>query len=294
MIPLNFNQLYYFYKIAEKGSIAEASKDVLVSSPALSMQLKELEEELGTPLFERSGKKLVLTDAGRVVFEYAKDIFNLGQELRDTISDRSHNLGRPKIEIGCQDTIPKVIAERLLEFLIKEKSCKVVLREGHREELLQEQQLFKLDLLLLNSLPQTHEHMIAETKLLCREELIVVGSPSFKHLKKDWPHSLEGSPFILCTYDSTTRQKLDTYLQARNLTLDVIAEVDDKATEVDMALHGFGLITAMKSHVAPLLRSKQLVCLGTLPELQEEIWLVLGKRKIINPIAQYAIKNFNL
>jgi hypothetical protein len=58
VVPLNYNQLYYFYKIAELGSIAEASKSVLISSPALSMQLKELEEGLGTALFDRVGQVL--------------------------------------------------------------------------------------------------------------------------------------------------------------------------------------------------------------------------------------------
>jgi len=139
MVPLNYNQLYYFYKIAEFGSIAEASKQVLISSPALSMQLKELEEGLGAGLFDRVGKKLILTDTGAIVYEYAKDIFKLGLELKDTINDRSADKRLLRIEIGCQDSIPKTVVNEMLAFLLNQKKCRVVVREGSREQLIQMQ-----------------------------------------------------------------------------------------------------------------------------------------------------------
>jgi LysR family transcriptional regulator, transcriptional activator of nhaA len=293
MVPLNYNQLYYFYKIAQCGSIAKASKAELISSPALSMQLKELEENFGTPLFIRSGKKLILTDAGAIVFEYAKDIFKLGFELKDTISDRGPGRERPKIEIGCQDTIPKVIADQLLAFLISEKKCKVILREGTRERLLELQNDFKLDLILTNSVPQVDNDYIAETRLLCDDELIVVAHPRFKKLKANWPESLRGVSFILPTFDSSARQKIDHYLTKQQLEVDVIAEVEDKATEIDLALKGFGLIAVTKNSVSPFLKQKELIELGNLG-IKDGVWMILGKRKILNPLALFALKNFKL
>lgn len=293
MVPLNYNQLYYFYKIAELGSIALASKDILISSPALSMQLKELEEGLGTPLFSRVGKKLVLTEAGTIVHEYARDIFKLGFELKDTLADRSKGKERAKIEIGCQDSVPKHISDELLTFLITNKSCKVILREGHREELIKMQNEFKLDLILTNSIPQVKDSSIFETKLLCREELIVVGHPKFKS-KAKWPEILKLVPFILPTYDSNTRQKVDFYLKQKNLMIDIIAEVEDKATEIDLAINGNGLIVVMRSSVTHLLKDKSLIEFGTLDNLQEEVWMMVGKRKLLNPLALFAMKNFTL
>ncbi len=289
MVPLNYNQLYYFYKIAELGSIALASKNVLISSPALSMQLKELEEGLGTPLFARVGKKLVLTEAGTIVYEYARDIFKLGFELKDTLADRSHGKERARIEIGCQDSISKNVADQLLTFLIEKKACKVILREGNREELLRMQNEFKLDLILTNSVPQVKDSSIFETKLLCREELIIVGHPKFKGLK-----TLKEAPFILPTYDSSSRQKLDLYFKENNVMIDVIAEVEDKATEIDLALNGNGLIAVMKSNVIKFLKDKTLIEIATLNQLQEEVWMIVGKRKLLNPLALFAMKNFTL
>ena len=293
MVPLNYNQLYYFYKIAHYGSIALASKKELISSPALSMQLKELEESLGTPLFLRSGKKLILTDAGAIVYEYAKDIFKLGFELRDTISDRGPERERTKIEIGCQDTIPKVIANQLLAFLISEKKCKVILREGTRERLVELQNDFKLDLILTNSVPQIDNDYIAQTRLLCEDELMVVAHPRWKKLKAQWPQGLQGVPFILPTFDSSARQKIDHYLMEHQLQVEVIAEVEDKTTEIDLCLKGFGLIAVTKNSVAHLLRQKELIELGKLG-ICDGVWMILGKRKILNPLALYALKNFKL
>lgn len=293
MVPLNYNQLYYFFQIAETGSIALASRKVLISSPALSMQLKELEDSLETSLFTRAGNKLVLTEAGKIVQEYARDIFKLGFELKDTLADRSHHGERAKIEIGCQDSIPKTIADELLAFLFKKNNCKVILKEGNREELLKLQNNFQLDLILANSVPQIN-NAIYETKLLIKEELIVVAHPKFKSLKTKWPESLKNHPMILSTYDSSSRQKIDSYLKDKNISVDVIAEVEDKATEIDLALKGHGLVVTMKSSVEHLLKEKRLVELGRLKGIQEEIWMIIGKRKLLNPIALDAMKNFKL
>jgi LysR family transcriptional activator of nhaA len=291
MVPLNYNQLYYFSKIAEHGSIALASKEVLISSPALSMQLKELEESLGTQLFDRVGKKLILTEAGSIVVEYARDIFKLGFELRDTIGDRKSDKERIKIEIGCQDTLPKGIADELLVFLIKNKNCRVVMREGNREELIKLQNDYKLDIILTNSVPAVDNSFIYESKLLLKESLIILGHPKFKDLKGKLSE-IGKAPFILPTYDSSLRQKLESYFQAHHLKLDVIAEVQDKATEIDLAIKGLGLVIVMKNSVAEHLKRKTLVELHAIKNIQEEIYMIIGKRKILNPLALYAMKNF--
>lgn len=292
MVPLNYNQLYYFYKIAEHGSISQASKILLISSPALSMQLKELEEFLNTPLFDRVGKKLVLTESGAIVYEYAKDIFKLGFELRDTISDRKHDQERSKIEIGCQDTIPKSIADELLSFLIETKKCKVVLKESNREELIRLQNDYKLDLILTNSVPSVDNSFIYESKLLMKESLVILGHPKFKAAKGKMS-SIEKLPFILPTYDSSTRQKLENYFRENDLHLDVIAEVEDNATEIDLALKGLGVIIVMKNTVDHLLEKKSLIELHAIKGIQEEVWMIIGKRKILNPLALHAMKNFS-
>lgn len=292
MVPLNYNQLYYFYQIAESGSIAMASKLVLISSPALSMQLKELEESLGTPLFTRSGNKLILTEAGKIVHEYARDIFKLGYELKDTLADRGKGEGRTKIEIGCQDSLPKKVSDELLAFLIEHKS-QVLVREGTKEELLNLHNNFKLDLILTNSMPEMKDNFY-ETRLLAKEEISLVAHPKFKSYKTKFPVNLSGAPVILPTYESSTRQKLDLFFKQNNFHLDIVAEVEDKATEIDLALKGYGLVAAIKKSVEQELKDKKLIEIGVLKNVFEEIWMIAGKRKILNPSALYAMKKFTL
>lgn len=294
MVPLNYNQLYYFYKIAELGSIAEASKSVLISSPALSMQLKELEEGLGTALFDRVGKKLILTDTGAIVYEYAKDIFKLGLELKDTITDRSVDK-RLRIEIGCQDSIPKKIVDELLSFLLEQKKCRVTVREGDREQLIQMQNSFQLDLILTNSVPSVNNDFIYESKLLLKEEIVISGAPELrKKVKGKTLESLKGHPFILPTFDTSLRQKIDSYFSQNHITIDCIAEVEDMAMEIDLAIRGFGFIATIRSAVSEQLKNKNLVEVCTLKDLHDEVWMIVGKRKIINPLALFALKQFKM
>ena len=210
MIPLNYNQLYYFFQIAEEGSISLASKKLLISSPALSMQLKELEETFGFPLFDRIGRRLVLTETGAVVLEYAKDIFKLGHELWDTIDHGTESKQKNKIYIGSQDTIPKEIAENLLTFLIQNNTCKVIMQEGHRDELIRLLNDFKLDLIITNSVPGINNSFIYESKLLIKDSLVILGHAKFKEAKGELL-KISHIPFILPTYDSSLRQKLENY-----------------------------------------------------------------------------------
>ncbi|MDD5657668.1 MAG: LysR family transcriptional regulator, partial [Elusimicrobia bacterium] len=88
MIPLNYHHLYYFFVVAREGSVAKAKEKLLLSQPTISAQIKELEEYLGHPLFERRKQRLHLTEDGRMALDYAERIFDLGEELKDVLSDR--------------------------------------------------------------------------------------------------------------------------------------------------------------------------------------------------------------
>src|SRR5215217_3417310 len=111
---LNYNHLYYFWMIAREGSVIAASEELMVSQPTVSIQLKELETRLGHRLFDRVGRKLILTDSGKIAFNYANDIFSLGQELVNALEHQP--VGRPlRLAVGVVDVIPKPVARRLLE-----------------------------------------------------------------------------------------------------------------------------------------------------------------------------------
>ena len=111
---LNYHHLLYFWTVARTGTIAAASKELLLAQPTISTQLKTLEAALGQKLFQREGRRLALTEMGRTAFRYADDIFRLGRELQETLS-RGEADQPQRLRVGVVDVLPKLLAERLLE-----------------------------------------------------------------------------------------------------------------------------------------------------------------------------------
>src|SRR5687768_7348320 len=108
---LNYNHLFYFWMAAREGGVVRASEELMVSQPTISAQLKSLEAALGHPLFERAGRGRVLTEAGRIAFNYANDMFSLGQELVNAL-ERQPTTRALKLAVGVLDVIPKPVVRR--------------------------------------------------------------------------------------------------------------------------------------------------------------------------------------
>ncbi len=115
---LNYHHLFYFWTVGRAGSIARASQELRLSQPTISNQLKTLEDSLGHRLFERQGRRLVLTDVGRTALRYADDIFRTGRELQQALKGLPTG-GRPRLVVGVADVIPKRVAALLLESAVE-------------------------------------------------------------------------------------------------------------------------------------------------------------------------------
>src|SRR4051812_17029972 len=136
MQSLNYNHLFYFWMVAREGGVGRAGEELMVSQPTISAQLKELEAALGHKLFDRVGRGLVLTDAGRVAFNYANEMFSLGQELINALEHQP--AARPmKLAVGVLDVIPKQVVRRLLQPVLKlAQPVRLVCREDKADRLL--------------------------------------------------------------------------------------------------------------------------------------------------------------
>ena len=110
---LNYHHLLYFWMTAREGGVAKAAARLRLSQPTISTQIRLLERALDERLFQRQGRTLTLTDAGRHVFRYADEIFGIGRELLETLRGRTD--GRPpQLTVGVANAVPKLIAYRLL------------------------------------------------------------------------------------------------------------------------------------------------------------------------------------
>src|SRR5580698_4197232 len=108
MAWLNYHHLLYFWTVAEEGTIARAGAKLGLTQPTISGQLRSLERSLGCKLFERSGRNLVLSEPGQVVFRYARQIFSLGRELQETLEGRPPG-GPLRLVVGVAETMPELV-----------------------------------------------------------------------------------------------------------------------------------------------------------------------------------------
>jgi LysR family transcriptional activator of nhaA len=148
---LNYHHLLYFWTVAREGTIAKASDVLLLAQPTISEQVRSLEESIGVKLFRKQGRNLVLTDAGRVAFQYADEIFARGREMSDVLRGRS--VGRSaRFTLGIADVVPKLIAYRLILPALKlPDPIRLVCREGKPDKLLSQLAIHELDLVISDS-----------------------------------------------------------------------------------------------------------------------------------------------
>jgi LysR family transcriptional activator of nhaA len=281
---LNYHHLLYFWVVAREGSVTRASEQLRLAQPTVSGQLKALEEALGERLFERTGRRMLLTDVGRVVYRYADEIFSLGRELQQTIRDRP--TGRPvRFNVGVVDAVPKLIAYRLLlpAFSLA-VPVHVVCREGRPDRLLAELSVHALDLVLSDApVPPTvkvkaYSHLLGETPVAFfgTRELAAAHSRGF-------PRSLDGAPVLLPAESTALRRSIDQWFDQERLHPQVVGEFEDSALLKVFGQAGKGLFPAPAA-IEPEVRLQYEVRLvGRVDEVKERFYAISAERRLKHP-----------
>ncbi len=288
---INYHHLFYFKTIAEEGTVSKAAEKLRVGQPTLSAQLKQFEDTLGVPLFERHHKKLVLTEQGKVALDYSKNIFRMGSEMYEVLHDRLKPL-KPTLHLGALDSVPKQIVLQLVKHAFRISPCQITLSEGRSDELLRELTAHRMDLMVTNFMPSGADAKGLYPKSITKKNVAFYGAPKFKTLRKGFPKSISGEPMILPTYDSRLRQDLDHWAKLHKIELNVITESQDISVKKLMAINEMGLIpTATHTVTGQVLRG-ELVEIGQLQGVHEELFLVTAQRKIANLIASKLMESF--
>lgn len=290
---LNYHHLYYFMTIAELNSISKAAEKLLLGQPTLSAQLKQFEDSLGVVLFERQHRKLILTEHGKVALEYAQNIFKMGGELYEALHDRL-SPNKLNLQIGALDSIPKQIMLQLTQQALKIAPCSISLVEGRFDELMRDLENHKLDLVISNFVPKLESSRGLFHRVISKKPIGIYGSSYYKHLRKDFPHSLQGQPIVLPTYDSQMRYDLEHWFKLNNISMDLLAETQDTALKKLLAAESLAMIPAASHTVERQVLQGELIMIGQMKNLNEELYLISAKRKIENPIANLLMKKFNL
>lgn len=287
---LNYHHLFYFRIIATEGGIARAAEKLHIGQPTLSSQLKQLEDMVGKPLFERRNRKLILTEAGKAALDYSNEIFRLGDEMLEVLKDRNRE-DQTHLQIGALDSVPKSVILSIVLAAYKIAPCAVSILEGKGDELFRELRAHRIDLIVSNYPSQAMEETQVFSKSVAKLPVAVFGAEKFKALKQDFPNSLNGKPFVYPTTHSKLRHDLNHYFKLHNIQTLPLAETQDTSLQKLLAEHGVGL--APFSEVKGF-KEQNLVRLGRLKDVYEEIWLISAQRKLENPVAAKLMNTFTL
>jgi LysR family transcriptional regulator, transcriptional activator of nhaA len=246
---LNYQHLLYFWSVIRTGSLTRAADQLALSAPTVSTQLRTLEHRLGEKLLVKSGRRLIATDAGRVVFAFAEQIFGLGQELLDALEHRPSQ--RPlKLAVGIDDVLPKEIAQRLLEPALRlAQPVRLKCHEGTLERLVANLAMRELDVVLSDAPVTPTLNVRAYSHLLGTSGVCWMATPAIAAgLRRGFPGSLDGVPMLLPTDDTAIRRTLDQWLEQHGVRPLLVGEFEDYGLlrEFARAGHGFAPVPVVQ------------------------------------------------
>jgi len=280
---LNYRHLFYFWTVARAGSIARASEELRLSQPTISNQLKTLEGALGHRLFERQGRRLVLTDVGRTALRYADDIFRTGRELQQALKGLPTG-ERLRVVVGVADVIPKMVAERLLQPAVAAApEVALVCREAPLAQLLGQLALHDLDVVLADAPAPENVKVRAYSHLLGECGVVFLAAPRLAHAKKGFPRSLDGAPFLLPSPGTALRHALDRWFEAQGVRPEVAGEFDDAALLEAFGRRGLGLFAAPAVIEREVCAEMQVQPVGRTDEVRERYYAISVERRLRHP-----------
>ncbi len=282
---LNYHHLLYFWVVAKEGSVTRACEKLHLAQPTISGQLKKLEESVGQKLYERVGRGLVLTDAGRTAFRYADEIFSIGEELKEALKGRATD--RPlHLTVGVPDSLPKMIAYRLIEPAFRlEQKVHVECREGKLQDLLGELATHAIDVVLSDLQAASLVSVRAFNHFLGESGTTFYAAPKLaKSLaSKAFPKCLDGTPMLLPSGAATLRRSIDHWFYSNDLRPDVVGDFEDTALMKVFAQAEHGVIPAPSVVEEEVCYQYGLEVIGKVPEILERFYAITVERRIKHP-----------
>ena len=280
-----YKHLHYFWIVAREGSIARASEILHVTPQTISGQLSLLEASMGAELFTKSGRNLALTEAGRLAYGYAEEIFLLGGELEDVLKSRN-TAGYPiSFHVGIADVVPKLIACRLLEPALNlPDELHMVCHEDKLENLLGDLAVHKLDIVLADSpMPpsmnvRAFNHPLGE----CGVSFFGVRALA-ERVRPGFPLSLDQAPMLLPITGTTVRSSLMQWFDVLELQPRIAGEFADSALMKSFGQAGIGIFSAPTVIEDEIMLQYQVEIIGRTDEVKEQFFAISVERKIKHP-----------
>lgn len=285
MNRVNYHHLFYFWTIAKEGGVARASESLHVSQPTISAQLALFEASIGQPLFERTGRSMVLTEIGRDVFEYAEEIFAIGRELTQYLRGRATGKGM-RLHAGIADVLPKLLVMELLKPVLHfDVPVKLICHEDKPDRLLNELSLHAIDLVLTTGPLAAKPSRGIFSYLLAESGMSVFGTQELAMAYPgDFPQRLHGSPFVIPAGHPALRQEWDRWCEAENIWPEIRAEISDSALLKTFGAEGVGFFMAPTLMEDFVTRHYGVEVIGRIDNLRERYYLLTAQKKVNHPV----------
>lgn len=289
---LNYHHLLYFWSVAKHGTVTKASEELRLAQPTLSGQIHLLENTFGEKLFIRTGRRLVLTEMGQLVFKYADDIFATGQELLNTVKGKTD--GQPtRLVVGIADAVPKPLATQLLTSAIKMyRPTRLICQEDKLRQLLTDLSAHRSDLVIADTpappgvKEHTYNHPLGESGVT----LFATATLAAQH-RRDFPHSLRNAPLLLPTSTAVLRRLMDQWMVNHGIHPNVVGEFDDSATLKAFGQDGHGIFPGATVIEKEICRQYQVQVVGRLDGLIQHFYAITVERRLKHPAVLALVRN---
>ncbi|WP_114326046.1 transcriptional activator NhaR [Candidatus Colwellia aromaticivorans] len=284
MSPLNYNHLFYFYVVATEGSISKASTRLNLTPQTISGQITSFEAQVGVNLFDRKGKKLFPSEVGQLIYSYAEEIFQLGDEVKHILKRQQPVLWHT-FTVGIVDVIPKVLAYQLLSPVLKMKDrVRLICVEGDQDSLVADLAINKLDCILTDQPLQLGNHVKAYNYLLVECGFTFFAAETLlQNLPNDLLQSLSELPWLMQSKKSAVRTRLSSWLEKHNISPNIVAEFDDSALMKSFGQAGFGVFSSPTLIDEYVTDKYDVKIVGRTDEIKEHYYIISPERRLKHP-----------
>lgn len=294
MPHLNYHHLQYFWAVAKEGKLTRAAERLHVSQSALSAQIRQLEDQLGQPLFHRVGRSLQLTEAGRIALAYAEQIFTTGNELVATLTE-GHRADREVLRIGAVATLSRNFQDSFVRPLLARRDIALVMQSGSLAELLARLSSHTVDLVLSNRPVVADAQAEWRCRRIARQPVSLVGPPRGRRaVPFRFPEDLEGCVLLLPSVNSEIRTAFDLLCEQLSVRPLILAEVDDMAMLRLLARDTDAIALLPTVVVRDELREGVLQEYCAVPQLVENFYAITVKRHFQSPLLKALLSRESL
>lgn len=281
---LNFKHLHYFFSAAKYGGVNRAAERLHLTPQTLSGQISQFEERMGVALFKRDGRRMALTETGKLVLSYAEEIFQVSAELEARLLGGPEELAIP-FRVGIADVVPKSIAHELLAPVLGlSEPIRLICREDRLERLLADLAIHRLDMVLADRpMPpgldvKGHSHLLGE----CGVAFLATPDMADR-LGTDFPASLDGAPLLIPGEDSALHAPLMRWLERQGLRPRVVGEFDDSALMKAFGQSGAGIFPVPAAITQELVSHYGVALLGQTDAMRERFFAITAERRLTHP-----------